>query len=361
MSQLTLRVALGERSYPITIGRDLWQSAAYAVGARQLLVVTNTTVAPLYLESALAALARANPGAQIESLELPDGERHKTLDTWAQILDALLSHGFDRRSVVVALGGGVVGDMAGFAAASYQRGARFVQIPTTLLAQVDSSVGGKTGVNHPRGKNMIGAFHQPDAVIIDVALLESLPERELAAGLAEVIKYGLIYDAEFFAWLERNMPALLARDPAALTHAIARSCEIKAEVVALDEREGGVRAILNLGHTYGHAIEAALGYGEWLHGEAVAAGTVMAVALSQQLGWVDAGVLERTRNLIAVAGLPTEPPAGLRAADFQRYMKLDKKVQDGAVRLVLLTALGRAIITADYPAAALADQLGQLD
>ncbi|MBK1700039.1 3-dehydroquinate synthase [Thiococcus pfennigii] len=299
----TIEVALGERSYPIRIGTGLiGDPACYApyLAGSQVLIVTNETVAPLYLEPVRAALA----GRQVEAVVLPDGEQYKTLEVVGRIFDVLLGRRFARDCTLVALGGGVVGDMAGFAAACYQRGVPFIQVPTTLLAQVDSSVGGKTGVNHPLGKNMIGAFHQPRAVIADTATLDTLPDRELAAGLAEVIKYGLIRDAGFFAWLEARMGALRARDPAALAEAIARSCRCKAEIVAADEREAGQRALLNLGHTFGHAIETGAGYGAWLHGEAIAAGMCLAADLSRRLGWLAGADVERIRALIAAADLP---------------------------------------------------------
>jgi len=303
------------------------------------LVVSNETVAPLYFEKLLPNFA----GREVSNVNLPDGEKYKTVATMQSILDKLVETGANRDTTVVALGGGVVGDIAGFAAACYMRGVDFIQVPTTLLAQVDSSVGGKTGVNHDKGKNLIGAFHQPQIVLIDTATLETLPDRELKAGLAEVIKHGAICDAEFFAWLEANMTALLQRDPEALAHAIRRCCEIKAEVVAEDEREAGRRAILNFGHTFGHAIEHCQGYGEWLHGEAVAAGMIMAAKLS---GLPDDDV-ERLANLIASAGLPVEPPT-IAAEDWVAAMGLDKKVQGKKLRFVLLDAIGASHVTADY-------------
>lgn len=343
----TVFVELGERRYPIHIAGGLLDRGElyrpYLAG-RQVLIVTNETVAPLYLERLRAALG----AYRCESVVLPDGEQYKNAAELNTIFDALLAHRFDRDCTLVALGGGVVGDMTGFAAACYQRGVAFIQVPTTLLAQVDSSVGGKTGINHPRGKNMIGAFHQPRAVVIDIDTLDTLDDRQLRAGAAEVIKYGLIRDAEFYAWLRANIAALLRRDAAALAHAIERSCRNKAEVVAADEREGGLRALLNLGHTFGHAIEAALGYRDWLHGEAVAAGMCMAARLSQAMGWLDAQERAAVEALIAAAGLPTHPPAGVTAAQFHEYMAVDKKVKGGKVRLVLLRRIGAAVVTDDY-------------
>lgn len=308
-------------------------------------MVTNETVAPLWLAPVAAALG----SARCHSLVLPDGERHKNLQTLERIFDALLEQRHSRRTTLFALGGGVVGDMTGFAAACYQRGVDFVQIPTTLLAQVDSSVGGKTAVNHARGKNMIGAFHQPRRVLIDTDVLGTLPEREYAAGLAEVIKYGCIRDVDFLAWLEESIDALLARDPDALNHAIARACAIKAEVVSEDEREGGVRAILNFGHTFGHAIETHTRYESWLHGEAVAVGMVLAAEFSRRLGALHAEEVERIRRLLLRAGLPTAPPGGLAVERFVELMGVDKKVVDGRLRLVALETLGRATVLEDVP------------
>ncbi len=352
----TLELDLGERSYPIYIGSGLLARGelltSYIHGAR-VAIVTNETVAPLYLARVRAHLARYNPVEVI----LPDGEQYKTLDVLNRIFDALLQNRCDRQTTIVALGGGVIGDMAGFAAATYQRGVPFIQVPTTLLSQVDSSVGGKTGVNHPLGKNMIGAFYQPRAVVIDTETLNTLPDRELSAGLAEVIKYGLIRDLGFFAWLEAHMDRLLARDPAALAEAIERSCRNKAEVVAADEREAGVRAILNLGHTFGHAIETGMGYGAWLHGEAIAAGMVMAADLSSRLGWLKEHDVARIRALIERARLPAQAPPMLTAAQFKSLMSVDKKVQAGKLRLVLLEALGKAVITAEVPPAVLDETL----
>ena len=337
----TLTVDLGDRSYPIVIGRGLLGGGfdLSAFVGDDCLVVSNETVAPLYLEKLMANLE----GCGAHSIQLPDGEAYKTVATMQSILDELVATGANRDTTVVALGGGVVGDIAGFAAACYMRGVGFIQVPTTLLAQVDSSVGGKTGVNHEQGKNLIGAFYQPRIVLIDTDTLDTLPDRELKAGLAEVIKYGAICDADFFAWLEGNIDALLQRNPDALAHAVRRSCELKAEVVAEDERESGRRAILNFGHTFGHAIERCQGYGEWLHGEAVAAGMIMAAQLSG-LGDTDIG---RLRNLVAAAGLPTKPPA-ITADDWMAAMGMDKKVQGKQLRFVLLDALGSSRVTSDY-------------
>jgi len=345
-SMHTVTIDLGDRSYPILIGSGLLDRAELLLPhvCGRAMVVTNETLAPLYLDRLLATLGDASAAHVI----LPDGEAWKNLDTLDLIYAALLRERFDRGCTLLALGGGVIGDMAGFAAASYQRGVNFVQVPTTLLAQVDSSVGGKTGVNHALGKNMIGAFHQPSAVIADMDTLSTLSDRELRAGLAEIIKHGLIIDAEFFAWLEANLDALLARDSAAIAHAVRRSCEIKAQVVAADERERGQRALLNLGHTFGHAIEAALGYGTWLHGEAISAGMVMALDLSVRLGRIDGGARERGVQLLERAGLPTAPPEGLTAATLLDFMARDKKVSNGELRLVLLNGIGKAVVTADF-------------
>jgi len=345
----TLTVDLGDRSYPIHIGSGLLDQADLILphlAQKRVVVVTNTTVAPLYLDRLTSTLAAA--GVASSSVVLPDGEAYKNLETLNLIFDALLTQRAERKTTLIALGGGVIGDMAGFAAACYQRGMPFIQIPTTLLSQVDSSVGGKTGINHPLGKNMIGAFYQPKLVLADTDTLKTLPPRELSAGLAEVIKYGLIWDADFLAWLEANMDKLRALDPAAITHAIYRSCEIKAQVVGQDEREGGIRAILNLGHTFGHAIETGMGYGNWLHGEAVAAGMVLAAQTSQRLGWLSEADVERTRALIRAAGLPDVAP-DLGVATWLDYMGHDKKVEGGKLRFVLLTKLGEAVITADVP------------
>jgi 3-dehydroquinate synthase len=348
----TLTVDLGDRSYPIHIGPGLLARPELlrdAIAGSEVMIVTNETVAPLYLEPVRVACA----GMRCEAVVLPDGERYKDDATLMRIYDALLGARFSRKTTVVALGGGVVGDMAGFAAACYQRGVPFVQIPTTLLAQVDSSVGGKTGINHPLGKNMIGAFHQPRAVIADTGVLDTLPDRELRAGVAEVIKYGLICDAEFFAWLEDHQEEVLSRQPEALMHVIERSCRNKAEVVAADERESGRRALLNLGHTFGHAIETGMGYGAWLHGEAVAAGMRAAADLSARLGWISAGDCERARALIARAGLPVDLPAELSTDRFIALMAVDKKVEAGQLRLVLLDGIGSSLVTANFDPQAL--------
>jgi 3-dehydroquinate synthase len=352
----TLNVALGDRAYPIHIGPALLPQAGLLAGALatpRVAIVTNTVVAPLYLEKLAAPLKSA--GVRVSEIVLPDGEAHKNWETLNLIFDALLRERCDRTTTVVALGGGVVGDLAGFAAASYQRGVPFVQVPTTLLAQVDSSVGGKTGINHPRGKNMVGAFWQPKLVLADTDTLNTLPARELSAGLAEVIKYGLIRDLPFLDWLEANMDKLMARDAEALAFAIERSCANKAEVVAGDEREtarDGGRALLNLGHTFGHAIETGVGYGEWLHGEAVAAGTVMAAELSRYLGWLTAADVARVRDLLARAGLPVSGPQ-LGAERYLDLMGHDKKVIAGKLRLVLLRRLGEAVTHGESPEAAI--------
>ena len=350
-----IEVKLGDRSYPIYIGSGamgLKEAIDKVIPARDVLIVTNTTVGPLYASRLIAALA---PRRCVE-VALPDGEVHKTLANVSRMLDVLVANRFARDSCVVALGGGVVGDMAGFAAACYQRGIPFVQVPTTLLAQVDSSVGGKTGVNHPGGKNLIGAFHQPAAVFADTETLATLPDRELRAGLAEVIKYGLIVDREFFDWLEANAAKLLARDTAALTHAIKRSCEIKAEIVARDEREQGDRALLNLGHTFGHAIESATNYATWLHGEAVGAGMLLAADMSQRLGWVSDADVARVERVLQLFELRTDVRE-LTAGTLAEKMKIDKKVAAGRIRLVLLKAIGKSVVTGDYDDAALRETL----
>ncbi|MFZ0488279.1 MAG: 3-dehydroquinate synthase [Arenicellales bacterium] len=352
----TLTVQLGPLSYPVYIGAGLLTDkdlVSRHVTGRQVLVVSNSTVAPLYMDRLTGSL----DGFDISTYVIPDGEMYKNLDVLQGIFDRMLEVPCNRSCTVVALGGGVVGDIAGFAAACYQRGVPFLQIPTTLLAQVDSSVGGKTAVNHPRGKNMIGAFYQPRAVIADTSTLETLPDRELAAGLAEVIKYGLIRDAEFLSWLESNIEALKGRDADALSHAIERSCHNKAEVVARDEREQGVRALLNLGHTFGHAIEAATGYQLWLHGEAVAVGMLMAADLSRRLGDLSRQDVERVESLLQRVGLPNRPPDGMTPETFSRYMAVDKKAIDGAVRLVLLKSLGEAYLSENYDADRLRDTL----
>jgi len=342
----TVSIALGERSYPITIGTGLLgQSATFAAlpSAATAVIVSNTTVAPLYAQQ--LQLALASKYKSVHLVALPDGEEYKTWQTLNLIFDALLEQGCDRKTVLFALGGGVVGDMTGFAAASYMRGIPFVQVPTTLLAQVDSSVGGKTGINHPMGKNMIGAFYQPLQVVCDLDTLKTLPDRELSAGLAEVIKYGPIADLKFLDWIEANMDRLLARDVQALAHAVQRSCEIKAWVVGQDERESGLRAILNFGHTFGHAIEAGLGYGAWLHGEAVGCGMVMAAHLSQRLGLVDMAFVQRLTALIGKAGLPVVGPQ-LHAQDnvgrYLELMRVDKKAEGGEIRFVVIDGPARA-------------------
>jgi 3-dehydroquinate synthase len=339
-----VEIQLGERSYPILIGSNLLgdpKNFAPLPAAATALIVTNTTVAPLYasaLRQTLVGRFRA-----VHVLELPDGEVHKDWQTLNLIFDALLGHGCDRKTVLFALGGGVVGDMTGFAAASYMRGVPFVQVPTTLLSQVDSSVGGKTAINHPLGKNMIGAFYQPQLVLCDLSTLGTLPPRELSAGLAEVIKYGPISDMRFLDWIESNIDALVAREPAALAHAVKRSCEIKAAVVGQDERETGLRAILNFGHTFGHAIESGLGYGKWLHGEAVGCGMVLAAHLSQRLGGVDAAFVQRLTALIERAGLPVVAPA-LGAERYLELMRIDKKSEAGEIRFIVIDKPGSAVM-----------------
>ena len=352
----TLTVELGERSYPIFIGQGLLGEPGLLtqhVHGRQVMLVTNDTIAPLYLDRVREIFSDFD----LASVILPDGEQYKNLDTLNLIFTALLENKFNRGCTLVALGGGVVGDITGFAAASYQRGVAFLQIPTTLLAQVDSSVGGKTGVNHPQGKNMIGAFHQPACVLIDTDTLDTLDDRQLAAGLAEVIKYGLIRDAAFFDWLEENIENLKARDKQALAYAIERSCALKAEIVAADERESGQRALLNLGHTFGHAIETGTGYGNWLHGEAVATGMLMAADLSARHGWLSEEAVTRTEKLLQQSNLPTSPPDEMDTARFLELMAVDKKVVDGGLRLVLLKAIGDAILTSDFDAELLNETL----
>ena len=343
----TLTVELGERSYPIFIGQGLLgepQLLTQHVHGRQVMVVTNDTIAPLYLDKVRDIFS----GFELATVVLPDGEQYKTLETLDLVFTALLENRFNRGCTLVALGGGVVGDITGFAAASYQRGVAFLQIPTTLLAQVDSSVGGKTGVNHPLGKNMIGAFHQPACVLIDTDTLDTLDDRQLAAGLAEVIKYGLIRDAAFFDWLEENIDLLKARDKQALARAIERSCALKAEIVAADERESGQRALLNLGHTFGHAIETGTGYGNWLHGEAIATGMLMAADLSARHGWLTGDAVARIERLLLKANLPTRPPDEMDPARFMKLMAVDKKVVDDGIRLILLKSVGEAFLTSDF-------------
>jgi 3-dehydroquinate synthase len=352
---LTLQVSLAERSYPILIGQSLLSDKDLLVRqlpARDLLLVSNTTVAPLYADRVRASL----PDRRIVDVRLPDGEQYKTLEYVSRVLDVLVSNRFGRDAIALALGGGVVGDLAGFAAACYQRGIAFAQLPTTLLAQVDSSVGGKTGVNHPGGKNLIGAFHQPCAVIADTTTLRTLPPRELRAGLAEVVKYGLVFDLSFLDWVEANVDGLLGLDDAVLAHAIYRSCELKAEVVRRDEREAGDRALLNLGHTFGHAIETATGYTEWLHGEAVAAGMLIAADMSSRLGMLPLADVERVRDLLRRIGLPVDAPR-FGAGSAMDHMRVDKKVQSGRIRLVLLEKLGKARLMSDYSDDVLASTL----
>ncbi len=343
-----LIVDLGDRRYPIYIGRNIISNPSLIqphIHGSEVLVVSNEVVAPLYLNSLLKAL----DGKNVETVILPDGERYKTLEVVNAIFDSLLKRHFSRKVTLIALGGGVVGDMTGFAAACYQRGVAFIQIPTTLLSQVDSSVGGKTGVNHPLGKNMIGAFHQPQCVIADTNTLNTLDDRQLSAGLAEIIKYGLINDEPFFSWIEENIVALLARDPDVLAHAIEHSCQNKAQLVVADEREAGVRALLNLGHTFGHAIETGMGYGEWLHGEAVAVGMIMAADLSMRMGCLSREELARICGLIDRAGLPARSPASMTRQSFLDLMTVDKKVEEGQLRLVLMSSFGHSIISDDFP------------
>ena len=346
----TLNVALAKRSYPIHIGRGLITDASLILPhlkRKHAAIVTNTTVAPLYLAQLSDALQAA--GVQVIPIILPDGEAYKNSDTLNSIYDALLQNRCERSTTLIALGGGVIGDLTGYAAATFLRGVPFIQIPTTLLSQVDSSVGGKTGINHPLGKNMIGAFYQPQLVLADIDTLQTLPPREFSAGVAEVIKYGLIRDAHFFDWLEHQMPQLMQLDEAVLSEAIYRSCQNKADVVAKDEHEQGERALLNLGHTFGHAIENAMGYGVWLHGEAVAAGTMMAADLSQRMDWLSADDVARIKNSLLAANLPLIPPK-LGTAKYLDLMGLDKKVENGKIRLVLQQGIGRAVITSDYDA-----------
>ncbi len=346
-----LDVQLGERSYPILIEEGALGATDLSswVQGEQVMIVTNETVAPLYLETARQCF----PGKQVDEVVLPDGERHKNWEVLNRIFDALLENRHTRRTTLVALGGGVIGDMTGFAAASYQRGVPYIQIPTTLLAQVDSSVGGKTGINHPLGKNMIGAFHQPVGVLADPGTLNTLPPAELSAGMAEVIKYGMIRDESFLAWLEEHMDRLMALQAGDLAEAIRRSCECKAAIVTEDERESGIRAILNLGHTFGHAIETHTGYSEWLHGEAVAAGMLMATDLSERLGYLGYNDSVRLRQLLIRARLPVNPPEGMTPVHFKALMAVDKKNVHGSLRLVLLRSVGDAFVTGDFDTQAL--------
>lgn len=343
----TLYVELGERRYPIFIGSDLDPQALLApyIHGKQVMIVSNTTIAPLYLQRYQTTIEALDK--RVATCILPDGEKYKDNQHLNLIFDALLEAGFNRDCTVLALGGGVIGDMAGFASACFQRGVYFIQVPTTLLSQVDSSVGGKTGINHPLGKNMIGAFQQPQVVLADMSQLSTLPDRELSAGLAEVIKYALLGDEKFLVWLEENMDALVARDEKLLAEAVYRSCAHKARIVANDEKEQGERALLNLGHTFGHAIESYMGYGVWLHGEAVATGMVMAADLSQRMGWISQEDLERTKKIISRAQLPIVCPK-IPLDDFLAYMAHDKKVLNGQLRLVLLKQLGEAVITRDF-------------
>jgi len=352
----TLQLDLGERSYPIHIGQGLLQDEALLtphIYGNTSVVVSNETIAPLYISKIHDLISNYRNTDVI----LADGEEYKTLDTVNQIFTKMLEERCDRKTTVLALGGGVVGDITGYGAASYQRGVNFIQIPTTLLSMVDSSVGGKTGVNHPLGKNMIGAFYQPQCVIIDTDTLNTLDDRQLSSGMAEVIKYGLIRDADFLDWLQENMAGLLKRDPELLTEAIYRSCKHKAEVVADDEKEAGQRALLNLGHTFGHAIETGMGYGKWLHGEAVAVGMVMAAQLSQKMGWLDSDDVKRIETLMQAANLPTTPPKEISATQFMDLMSVDKKVLDGVLRLVLMQSMGKAIVTDEFDHEALVQVL----
>lgn len=356
----TLTVSLADRSYPIHIGNGLLGQADLILPhlkRKQVAIVSNTTVAPLYMHALAQPLRDA--GVSVIEIILPDGEAYKNNDTLQIIYDHLLQNRCERNTTLIALGGGVIGDLTGYAAATYLRGVPFIQVPTTLLSQVDSSVGGKTGINHPLGKNMIGAFYQPKLVLADIDTLKTLPQRELSAGVAEVIKYGLIRDADFFDWLETNMSALMALDPAVASYAIYRSCQNKAEVVAADEHEQGERALLNLGHTFGHAIENAMGYGVWLHGEAVATGTVMAADLSQRMGWLNATEVQRIKAILQAAKLPLDAP-DFGAEEYLRLMQLDKKVSDGRIRLILQQGIGKAVITADYDADKLKQTLSQV-
>lgn len=354
----TLEVALAERSYPIYIGQDLLSQPDLLqkhIKGKEVLIVTNETIAPLYLKQVESLLS----GYQQDSVILPDGETFKNLDVLNQIFDKLLAAKFSRQVTLIALGGGVIGDMAGFAAACYQRGVPFIQVPTTLLSQVDSSVGGKTAVNHALGKNMIGAFYQPQCVLADTNTLNTLDDRQLASGLAEVIKYGLINDAAFFEWLEDNISALMRRDPEALAYAIERSCQDKADLVAKDETEQGVRALLNLGHTFGHAIETGMGYGTWLHGEAIATGMLMAADLSARQGWMQHAEVQRIQAIFERVGLPVTGPETMTTEQYMTLMSVDKKVQDGVIRLILMQGIGQAVISDDYDMTKLQETLSQ--
>ncbi|MFT7223296.1 MAG: 3-dehydroquinate synthase [Cellvibrionaceae bacterium] len=356
LKHLTVGLADG-RNYPIYIGKQLLADPKYIqthLCGRQACIVSNEIVAPLYQHRIETAL---NPEYQTDSVILPDGEIHKNLNTLAQIYDGLLHNKHNRTTTLIALGGGVIGDMTGYAAASYQRGVNYIQVPTTLLSQVDSSVGGKTGVNHPLGKNMIGAFYQPQCVIIDISTLVTLPKRELSSGIAEIIKYGLICDKNFYQWLESNLDALYALDPETVAESVARSCQNKSQIVSQDERESGIRAILNFGHTFGHAIETAQGYGVWLHGEAVAAGMVVALELSSRLGWVSSKEIERLKTLLHRVRLPTTLPLDMSTDQFLSLMSVDKKVIDGRLRLVLLKGIGEAVVSSDVPIEKIRDAL----
>lgn len=354
-----ITVNLGERSYPISIGAGLFSDPAYLsqfLSTKQkVVVISNETVAPLYADKILSQLEQL--GCVASLLELPDGEQYKSLDTFNEVMTYLLEGNYSRDVALIALGGGVIGDLVGFAASCYQRGVDFIQMPTTLLSQVDSSVGGKTAVNHPLGKNMIGAFYQPKSVVIDIDCLSTLPEKEFAAGIAEVIKYGIIYDGEFFSWLEENLDKLYALDEQALTYAISKCCQIKAEVVALDEKESGIRALLNLGHTFGHAIEAELGYGKWLHGEAVSAGTVMAAKTAEYQGLITQQQVERIVSILKKAKLPIHTPESMSFDDFMRHMMRDKKVLAGELRLVLPTSIGTAEVVKNVPESVIEDAI----
>lgn len=348
----TLHVDLGSRSYPIFIGAGLLNKTELLepyIQGKTTVTVSNTTVAPLYIDK----IHQLTPHFSNTDILLPDGEKYKTFETLGQIYTEMLEARCDRKATLLALGGGVVGDVAGYASATYQRGINFIQIPTTLLSMVDSSVGGKTGVNHPLGKNMVGAFHQPQCVIIDTETLNTLDDRQLSAGIAEVIKYGYINDLEFIDWLDENMEKLLKRDPEALAYAIYLSCEHKAKIVAADEKEKGQRALLNLGHTFGHAIETGMGYGNWLHGEAISAGMVMAAELSKEHGWIDQAELNSIHALLKKANLPITPPKEISASRFNELMSIDKKVQDGVLHLVLMKSLGESIISSDFDSEAL--------
>ncbi|XP_056697660.1 3-dehydroquinate synthase, chloroplastic isoform X2 [Spinacia oleracea] len=346
-SALTIvEVDLGNRSYPVYIGSGLLHHPHFLqkhLVGKKVLVVTNTTIASLYLDKVIDALTRDNPEISVETVILPDGEKYKNMETLMKVFQQAIESRLDRRSTFLALGGGVIGDMCGFAASTFMRGASFIQVPTTVMAQVDSSVGGKTAINHPLGKNLIGSFYQPQCTLIDTDTLTTLSDRELSSGLAEVIKCGLIMDADFFKWQEENINALLAKNPHAIAYAIKRSCEIKAQLVSLDEMECGIRAILNFGHTFGHAIENGVGYGQWLHGEAIAVGMVMAADLSLRLGWIDETLVKRIHTILEHARLPTSPPQCMTFEMFKSIMSVDKKVADGVLRLVLLKVSGSSL------------------